>query len=76
MGEKALFAKHPSAKGYLRAKDGYRLMDKRDELVQTLLAELRGMQKELRKGLGYELAPTASNGKKPAKRAGKKTTAR
>ncbi|MSR61012.1 MAG: hypothetical protein EXS08_01010 [Planctomycetes bacterium] len=76
MGEKALFAKHPSAKGYLRPKDGYRLMDQRDELVQTLFAELRGMQKELRKGLRYELAPTASNGKKPAKRAGKKTTAR
>jgi deoxyhypusine synthase len=56
MGEKALFAKHPGAKGYLRSKDGYRLMDRREELVKALLDELRGMQKALRSGLDYPLA--------------------
>ena len=59
MGEKALFAKHPNAKGYLRPKDGYRLMDRREQLVLALLEELAGMEKELRAGLGYELAPSA-----------------
>src|SRR5262245_8539024 len=72
MGDKALFAKHPGARGYLRAKDGYRLMDRREELVQALLAELRGMRKELEKGVDYELAGASSNGRKPARRARRK----
>jgi deoxyhypusine synthase len=76
MGEKALFAKHTSAKGYLRPKDGYRLMDRREELVQALLDELRGMQKELRAGLDYELALRPSAGKKASKRPGKKAATR
>jgi deoxyhypusine synthase len=58
MGEKALYAKHPAAKGYLRGDEGYRLMDRREELVGALLEELKGMEKELRAGLGYELAGT------------------
>jgi len=74
MGAKTLFAKHPAAKGYLRAKGGYRLMDRREELVRHLLDELRGMEKPLRGGLSYELAPTVGNGKQLAKRAGKKAT--
>jgi len=45
MGEEALFAKHPGARGYLRASAGYRLMDRREELVKALLDELRGMEK-------------------------------
>jgi len=73
MGAKALFAKHPAAKGYLRPQEGYRLMDRREELVQALLEELRGMQKQLRAGLDYELAP--GNGKRPSKRPRKKATA-
>ena len=56
MGEEALFAKHPGARGYLRASAGYRLMDRREELVKALLDELRGMEKELRKGLDYALS--------------------
>jgi deoxyhypusine synthase len=56
MGENALFAKHPGARGYLRASAGYRLMDRREELVQTLFDELRGMEKALRKGLDYALS--------------------
>lgn len=73
MGEKALFAKHPSAKGYLRPEAGYRLMDRRAELVQRLLAELTGMQKELRAGLGYELAKLPGEKKSAAKGPRKKS---
>ena len=31
-------------------------MDRREELVKALLDELRGMEKELRKGLDYGLS--------------------
>jgi deoxyhypusine synthase len=68
MGEKALFAKHPAAKGYLRDERGYRLMDRREELTKKLFAELGGMKKHLLGGLGYPLAGVA-NAKKPAKKA-------
>ncbi|MEQ1894159.1 MAG: hypothetical protein ABL998_16580, partial [Planctomycetota bacterium] len=68
MGEKALFAKHPAAKGYLRADAGYRLMDRREDLTKKLLAELSGMKKQLRAGLDYPLAGAAS-AKKSAKKA-------
>src|SRR5262245_51842493 len=57
MGAKALFAKHPDAQGYLRPSDGYRLMDRRDELVRVLLDELKGMKKQFRAEKSYELAP-------------------
>ncbi len=76
MGEKALFAKHPGAKGYLRAQDGYRLMDRREELVQALLDELRGMQKALRSGLDYPLADQGGAAKKETRRTRKRAPAR
>lgn len=41
MGADALFEKHPEARGYLRDTAGYRLMDRRDELVKGLFDELR-----------------------------------
>jgi deoxyhypusine synthase len=69
MGAKALFAKHPAAKGYLRPRAGYRLMERREELVERLLAELRGMGAKLRAGVDYPLA-RAAGGKarrKPAR---------
>ncbi|MEX1024076.1 MAG: deoxyhypusine synthase family protein [Planctomycetota bacterium] len=40
MGTEALFAKHPAAMGYLRDRVGARLMDRREELVTKLFAEL------------------------------------
>jgi deoxyhypusine synthase len=40
MGTKALFEKHPAARGYLRDRAGYRLFDRREELVEKLLLEL------------------------------------
>jgi deoxyhypusine synthase len=56
MGAEALFEKHPAARGYLRDENGYRLMDRREELTGKLLEELRGMQAELRAGRDYPLA--------------------
>lgn len=41
MGREALFEKHPEAKGYLRPAEGYRLMDRREELTRRLLDEVR-----------------------------------
>jgi hypothetical protein len=41
MGREALFAKHPAARGYLRDPDGYRLYDRREELVEKLFGEVR-----------------------------------
>src|SRR5206468_8534157 len=32
LGEEALFAKHPHARGYLRSREGYRLFEQREEL--------------------------------------------
>ncbi len=60
---------------YLRAREGYRLMDRREELVAKLITELRGHEKMLRAGLDYELAPArGGGGKKPAKNAAKKAS--
>ncbi len=77
MGEKALFAKHPAARGYLRASAGYRLIDRREELVAALFAELKRHERALRAGLDYPLAPL--DGQKsvtPRKKKTKKSPAR
>ena len=57
MGLDELYAQHPSARGYLRDRDGYRLMDRRAELCDQLLEEVRGREAGLRSGLNYPLAP-------------------
>lgn len=57
MGEEALFAEHPQARGYLRAQAGYRLMDRREELVAKLLAEIEARGPLEESGGPYELAP-------------------
>src|SRR6266436_4347466 len=41
-GEEALFGREPRARGYLRPRDGYRLFEQRDDLVQRLLGDVRG----------------------------------
>ena len=56
MGEEALFQKHPEARGYLRPERGYRLMDRREELVSQLLAEIRDRGR-LEGAETYALAP-------------------
>ena len=41
MGLDALIEKHPDAAGYLRDREGYRLFDRRDELIEHLRERLR-----------------------------------
>jgi deoxyhypusine synthase len=59
MGQKALFAKHPVARGYLRNTDGYRLYDRRDELMATLTKALKKELPRLRTESSYALAKSA-----------------
>ncbi len=56
MGEEALFAKHPKARGYLRDRTGYRLFDKRDGLVDRLIDAVRNNREWLISSLAYPLA--------------------
>ncbi|MBK7644344.1 MAG: deoxyhypusine synthase family protein [Planctomycetes bacterium] len=62
MGEKALFAKHPAARGYLRPREGYRLLGKREELMAELMKEVGKNSKRLEQESLYPLA-----GAKPRK---------
>ena len=57
MGMEALCEKHPAAAGYLRPRAGYRLMDRRDELVGRLLEEVDERREELASESAYPLAP-------------------
>ena len=45
MGREALFAKHPEARGYLRDPKGYRLFERREELMKKLLREVERKEK-------------------------------
>ena len=65
MGEEALFAKHPAARGYLRPTEGYRLMDHRAALVDALLEELRQRRDELDTTDDYPLAPLTEADESP-----------
>jgi deoxyhypusine synthase len=56
MGEEALFAKHPKARGYLRPQGGYRLYEKRDGLVERLVGEVQKNKAWLLDTLQYPLA--------------------
>lgn len=90
MGREALFAKHPAARGYLRDPEGYRLFERREELMEKLLRAVKKERARLEGELDYPLArpakPTASsNGrtttradaaKKPARPRVAKTKAR
>lgn len=56
MGEEALFAEHPAAKGYLRPREGYRLYEQREELVRQLGAAVAVNKEWLLETLQYPLA--------------------
>jgi deoxyhypusine synthase len=56
MGEEELFEKHPKARGYLRPREGYRLFERRDELVETLLGAVKENEEWLLDSLKYPLA--------------------
>ena len=56
VGEEHLFANNPKARGYLRPTGGYRLFEKREELVQTLTEAVQLNRDWLMEGLTYPLA--------------------
>jgi deoxyhypusine synthase len=55
-GEEALFAREPRARGYLRPRTGYRLMDERGRLCNQLTHAVRGNAEWLRTSTVYSLA--------------------
>ncbi len=57
MGEEALFAAHPKARGYLRPQEGYRLMEHRDSLMRSLTEAVRGNADWLLESCLYPLPP-------------------
>ncbi|MDZ4774449.1 MAG: deoxyhypusine synthase family protein [Planctomycetota bacterium] len=69
MGREALFAKHPNARGYLRDPAGYRLYDRRDELIKKLFAAVKKELPRLRQESEYPLAklPSLKPKRAPAK---------
>ena len=60
IGEEALIKEEPKAAGYLRPRDGYRLYEQRDHLVEQLSASVRENGEWLLKTLRYPLAIDAS----------------
>lgn len=56
LGEATLFERHPEAKGYLRSRDGYRLFEKREALVEKLKEAVRENADWLNETLTYPLA--------------------
>jgi deoxyhypusine synthase len=56
MGEEELLRKHPDASGYLRPAAGFRLFERREELCDKLLQDVRGNEGWLRETLQYPLA--------------------
>ena len=57
LGEETLLARHPEASGYLRAEQGYRLFDRRETLLETLLEKVRAEAPRLRRRTGYTPEP-------------------
>ena len=56
VGEEALFAQEPKARGYLRPREGYRLYENRERLVAELSGKVRENGEWLLKTLRYPLA--------------------
>lgn len=56
VGEEHLFEMSPKAQGYLRPREGYRLYEKRDQLVSGLTGAVQLNHEWLRQGLTYPLA--------------------
>jgi deoxyhypusine synthase len=55
-GAEAAFAREPKARGYLRAREGYRLFEAREELCARLTADVRENRQWLEESLAYPLA--------------------
>jgi deoxyhypusine synthase len=52
-GEDVVFAREPKARGYLRDRSGYRLFDRREELVGRLTGDVQSNRDWLLKSLKY-----------------------
>jgi deoxyhypusine synthase len=52
-GEETVFAREPKARGYLRARTGYRLFEQRENLVRRLTNDVRSNRDWLLKSLKY-----------------------
>jgi len=52
-GEEQLFAREPKARGYLRARRGYRLFEQRQELCRRLTEDVRANREWLLDTLTY-----------------------
>jgi deoxyhypusine synthase len=55
IGEEALFAREPKARGYLRPRPGYRLYQHRRELCRRLTADVKANREWLMESLQYPL---------------------
>lgn len=56
VGEEHLFAQQPKARGYLRSRAGYRLFEKREELMKVLREAVQLNRDWLMEGMSYPLA--------------------
>ncbi len=57
IGEETLFAQEPKARGYLRSREGYRLYEQREELVQRLNKDVAANRDWLLESIQYLVAP-------------------
>ena len=58
LGEEILFAREPKARGYLRPREGYRLYDQREELVNRLNRDVQANREWLLESIEYLAAPS------------------
>jgi deoxyhypusine synthase len=56
IGEEKLFEREPKARGYLRPREGYRLYEKREELLARLATDLKNNREWLEESIAYPLA--------------------
>lgn len=56
-GGESLFAREPKARGYLRPREGYRLFERREELVGRLDQDVRANREWLLQSLEYLVRP-------------------
>jgi deoxyhypusine synthase len=56
IGEEALFAQQPNARGYLRPQEGYRLFAQREELVGRLSTDVQANKEWLLESIEYLVA--------------------
>jgi len=56
LGRETMLERHPEAKGYLRDDAGFRLFERREDLMETLREEVRKRRDDLMTSTEYDLA--------------------